>query len=130
MFSTIDDGETWQEYLAAHLGEPIRNFGVGGFGVYQAYRRLLRTEQTEDGAEYLILYVWGDDHFRSVMRCRHAVIYPFWDHEEDFVFTTTFVQYRDGSRLRLSCGEGERVVLVGIPIQNDRSFVYGGIITG
>ena len=53
--SQTSDGETWQEYLAAHLGEPIHNFGVGGFGVYQAYRRLLRTEQTEDGAEYLIL---------------------------------------------------------------------------
>ena len=28
----VSDGETWQEYLAAHLGEPIRNFGMGGFG--------------------------------------------------------------------------------------------------
>ena len=88
--SQTNDGETWQEYLAAHLGEPIRNFGVGGFGVYQAYRRLLRTEQTEDGAEYLILYVWGDDHFRSIMRCRHAVIYPFWDHEGGFRFHNNF----------------------------------------
>lgn len=33
----VSDGETWQEYLAGHLGEPIRNFGVGGYGVYQAY---------------------------------------------------------------------------------------------
>ena len=31
--SQASDGETWQEYLAAHFGEPIRNFGVGGFGV-------------------------------------------------------------------------------------------------
>ena len=31
----VSDGETWQEYLAAHLCEPIRNFGVGGYGVYQ-----------------------------------------------------------------------------------------------
>ena len=29
----VSDGETWQEYLAAHLGEPIRNFGMGGYGV-------------------------------------------------------------------------------------------------
>ena len=28
----VSDGETWHEYLAAHLGEPIRNFGMGGFG--------------------------------------------------------------------------------------------------
>jgi len=30
----VSDGETWQEYLAAHLGEPVRNFGMGGYGVY------------------------------------------------------------------------------------------------
>ncbi len=35
----VSDAETWQEYLAGHLGEPIRNFGMGGYGVYQAYRR-------------------------------------------------------------------------------------------
>src|SRR5256885_2648577 len=35
----VSDHETWQEYLAAHLGEPIRNFGMGGYGFYQAYRR-------------------------------------------------------------------------------------------
>lgn len=32
----VSDGETWQEVLAAHLGEPIRNFGIGGYSVYQA----------------------------------------------------------------------------------------------
>ena len=37
----VNYGESWQEYLAAHFGEPIRNFGVGGHGAYQAYRRLL-----------------------------------------------------------------------------------------
>ena len=47
----VSDGETWQEYLAAHLGEPIRNYGMGGFGVYQAYRRMLREEQTENQAD-------------------------------------------------------------------------------
>jgi len=84
------DGETWQEYLAAHLGEPIRNFGVGGYGVYQAYRRMVRTERTDDGAEYIILYVWGDDHLRSIMRCRHAVIYPWWDHRDGLAFHNNF----------------------------------------
>src|SRR5688572_23993677 len=38
----VSDGETWQEVLAAHFGEPIRNFGVGGYGIYQAYRRMMR----------------------------------------------------------------------------------------
>jgi len=27
----VSDGETWQEYLASHLGEPVRNFGIGGY---------------------------------------------------------------------------------------------------
>jgi len=73
----VSDGETWQEYLAGHFGEPIGNFGVGGYGVYQAYRRMLRVERTADGAEYLIFYVWGDDPSRSIMRCRWGQIYPW-----------------------------------------------------
>ena len=78
----VSDGETWQEYLAAHLGEPIRNFGMGGYGVYQAYRRMLREEKTDHGAEYLIFYIWGDDHIRSLLRCRHAIIYQWRDPQE------------------------------------------------
>ena len=55
--SQVSDGETWQEYLAAHLGEPIRNYGVGGIGVYQAYQRMLRSEMSADSTEYIILYI-------------------------------------------------------------------------
>jgi hypothetical protein len=69
----VNDGETWQEYLAGHLGEPVGNFGMGGFGVYQAYRRMIREEKTDHGAEYVILYVWGDDHIRSLLRCRYML---------------------------------------------------------
>jgi len=69
----VSDGETWQEYLAAHLGEPIRNFGMGGFGVYQAYRRMVREEKTDHGAKYIVLYLWGDDHIRSLLRCRYML---------------------------------------------------------
>ncbi len=61
----VSDGESWQEYLAAHLQEPIRNFGVGGYSVYQAYRRMLKVE-AETPAEYLILNVWDDDHYRNL----------------------------------------------------------------
>jgi hypothetical protein len=67
----VNDGETWQEYLAAHLGEPIRNFGMGGYGVYQAFKRMLREEKTENKAENIIFYIWGDDHIRSLFRCRY-----------------------------------------------------------
>jgi len=62
----VSDGETWAEYLAAHLGEPVRNFGNGAYGVYQAYRLLLRTEAARPEAKYLILNVFDDDHVRSV----------------------------------------------------------------
>ncbi|MSS72494.1 MAG: SGNH/GDSL hydrolase family protein [Candidatus Latescibacteria bacterium] len=61
----VSDGETWQEYLAAHLQEPIRNFGIGGYSVYQAYRRMRKVER-EGGAEYIILNVYDDDHFRNL----------------------------------------------------------------
>jgi len=41
----VSDGETWEEYLAAHLREPIRNLGVSGQGVWQAYLRLCMREE-------------------------------------------------------------------------------------
>lgn len=86
----VSDAETWQEYLAGHLGEPIRNFGMGGYGFYQAYRRLVRTEQGSDQAKYVLLYLWGDDHLRSAMRCRYAVCYPWWDNLDGRAFHNPF----------------------------------------
>lgn len=70
----VSDGQTWQEQLAAHLGEPIRNFGMGGYGVFQAFCRLRRTERTDVRAPYLIFNIWDDDHWRSLMPCRSLVI--------------------------------------------------------
>ena len=61
----VSDGETWQEYLAAHFQEPIRNYGIGGYSVYQAYRRM-RVTEARHPAEYIILNVWDDDHFRNL----------------------------------------------------------------
>jgi hypothetical protein len=78
----VSDGETWQEYLAAHLGEPIRNFGMGGLGVYQAYRRMIREEKTENKAQYIIFYIWGDDHIRSLLRCRY-MLFKEWKAENE-----------------------------------------------
>jgi hypothetical protein len=86
----VSDGETWQEYLAGHLGEPIRNFGMGGYGVYQAYRRLVREERTDHGAQYVIFYIWGDDHIRSLLRCRHAIIFRWWNHQGGRAFHNNF----------------------------------------
>lgn len=61
----VSDGETWEEYLAAHLREPIRNYGVGGFSVYQAYRRMQLVEANRS-AEHIILNIFEDDHFRNL----------------------------------------------------------------
>lgn len=67
----VSDGETWQEILAAHFGEPIRNFGVGGHGLYQAYLRMIQHEDSETGTPYVIVNIWGDDHHRNIMSCRY-----------------------------------------------------------
>src|SRR5262249_55591641 len=102
----VNDAETWQEYLAGHLGEPIGNYGIGSYGVYQAYRRMVREEKTDHGAEYIIFYIWGDDPTRSLMRCRYCSIYPwfkargnqgnfhanFWAHVELDLKTGRFVE--------------------------------------
>lgn len=86
----VSDAETWQEYLAGHLGEPIRNFGMGGYGVYQSHRRMVRTEQSRDASKYVLFYIWGDDHSRSAMRCRHAVTYLWWDRRGGLAFHNPF----------------------------------------
>ena len=61
----VNNGETWQEYLAAHLQEPIRNYGVGGYGIYQAYLRMLKVEK-EASADCIILNIYDDDHYRNL----------------------------------------------------------------
>jgi len=61
----VSDGETWQEVLAAHLCEPVRNFGVGGYSVYQAYLRMLR-EETRTPAKWIVLNIYDDDHYRNL----------------------------------------------------------------
>lgn len=61
----VSDGETWQEVLAAHLQEPVRNFGVGGWSVYQAYLRMIKEEKLAP-AELIIFNIYDDDHFRNL----------------------------------------------------------------
>jgi hypothetical protein len=38
----------------------------------------------------VIFYIWGDDHVRSLLRCRHAQIYPHWDHQGGRMFHNNF----------------------------------------
>jgi hypothetical protein len=66
----VSDGETWQERLAAHLGEPIRNFGVGAYSVYQMYLRMI-TEEERFPARYIIMNIYDDDHQRSMIPLQH-----------------------------------------------------------
>ncbi len=61
----VSDGESWQEYLAAHLQEPIYNYGIGGHSVYQAYRRMSIIEP-DCSARYIILNIYDDDHYRNL----------------------------------------------------------------
>ncbi len=63
--SQANNNETWEEYLAAHIQEPVRNYGVGGHSVYQAYRRMLKVEKQISGG-YIILNIWDDDHYRNL----------------------------------------------------------------
>ncbi|MCB1122328.1 MAG: hypothetical protein KJT03_12320 [Verrucomicrobiae bacterium] len=61
----VSDGETWQEVLAAHLQEPVRNFGIGGWSVYQAYLRMLKEEERTP-SDVIIFNIYNDDHFRNL----------------------------------------------------------------
>lgn len=95
----VSDGETWQEVLASHFQEPVRNFGVGGWSVYQAWLRILREEQRSP-AEVIVLNIYQDDHFRNLDAWRgirvkkHArFIEPTLPYVEVDVKTNQFVEH-------------------------------------
>ena len=75
----VSDGETWQEVLAAFLGEPIRNYGIGAYSVYQAYLRMKR-EEKRNPAPYIILNIFGDDHFRNLISYQAIAMGKIWQH--------------------------------------------------
>lgn len=62
----VSDGESWQEVLAAHLCEPVRNYGIGGYSVYQAYLRMVQKEEVTPG-DLIIFNIFEDDHFRNLI---------------------------------------------------------------
>ena len=62
----VSDGETWQEFLAGHIQEPVKNFGVGGYSVHQACTRMERVELGPETATHIILNIYDDDHFRNL----------------------------------------------------------------
>ena len=77
----VSDHETWQEILAAHLQEPVRNFGIGGWSVYQAYLRMLHEEQYNP-AEFIIFNIYEDDHRRNLDAWRNIRVSKHPQHIE------------------------------------------------
>jgi hypothetical protein len=75
----VNDGETWQEVLAAFLGEPIRNYGIGGYSLYQAYLRMKR-EETVCPARYIIFNIFDDDHYRNLISWQEIANGKNWQH--------------------------------------------------
>jgi hypothetical protein len=61
----VSDHETWQEVLAGHFQEPVKNFGIGGWSVYQAYLRMIK-EEKRTPSEYIISNIYSDDHYRNL----------------------------------------------------------------
>lgn len=70
----VDDHETWQERLGQRLLEPIRNFGLGGGSVFQTFRRMRKEEIGTNAGEYVLFYLWGDDHLRSILGGAYPVL--------------------------------------------------------
>ena len=77
----VSDHETWQEVLAAHLQEPVRNLGIGGWSVYQAYLRML-FEEERTPAEYIIFNIYEDDHLRNLDAWRNIRVQKHPQHIE------------------------------------------------
>lgn len=75
----VSDGETWQEVIAAYFGEPVRNYGIGGYSVYMAYLRMKREERLNP-APYIILNIFDDDHFRNLIGWQAIANGMNWKH--------------------------------------------------
>jgi AraC-like DNA-binding protein len=73
----VSDGETWEEYLAAHLGEPVGNYGVGVYGLYQAYRRMRRVESRRT-SQVVVLYVLPGNVMLSATRSAWYSVSAGW----------------------------------------------------
>jgi len=77
----VSDHETWQEIIAAHIQEPVRNFGIGAWSVYQSYLRML-TEEEKTPAEYIIFNIFEDDHKRNLDSWRNIRVRKHPQHIE------------------------------------------------
>ncbi len=104
----VSDGETWQEHLAAHIGEPIRNFGMGGYGVHQACRRLERMEATDAAAPFIVLNIFLDDHYRSLDAYRTLRLGRWW-RDYDMSLSTSMFHANPWTHVRIDAVSGDLV---------------------
>lgn len=77
----VSDNETWQEVLAAHIQEPVRNFGIGGWSAWQAYLRMLKEEERTP-ADLIIFNFYDDDHCRNLDSWRNIRVRKHPQHIE------------------------------------------------
>ena len=77
----VSDHETWQEVMAAHFQEPVRNFGIGGWSVYQAFLRM-KFEETRTPADYILFNIYEDDHRRNLDSWRNIRVRKHPQHIE------------------------------------------------
>jgi hypothetical protein len=102
----VSDGETWQEYLAAHLASPFETSEWADLASIRLTSRMIREEKRDHGAEYLIFYIWGDDPIRdpirSLFRVRWGEIYPTWDAAHPDIFHGNF---RSNPEMGLDTGQ-------------------------
>src|SRR3954468_5585830 len=102
----VSDGETWQEVLAAHFGEPVRNFGVGGFGVFQAAQRLRRMEDTAAAAPFVVLNIYLDDHYRNIDAYRLLRLGRWW-RDYDLSLSTSMFHANPWTHVRIDPVTGD-----------------------
>lgn len=81
MCHQVSDNETWQEVLAAHIQEPVKNFGIGGWSVYQAFLRMLKEEKGTP-ANFIIFNIYDDDHYRNLDSWRNIRVKKHPQHIE------------------------------------------------
>lgn len=68
----VSDGETWEEYLAGHLGEPIRNFGASE--AMESTRPIATQEAIVDVTHGVVDFLSGCDTWPVAELIRMAMI--------------------------------------------------------
>lgn len=67
----VGDEETWAEILSRHLGCPVRNWGISGYGLDQA--TLLHEMNKDDRAPLTIMAIWPGQIMRIVNRWQYLM---------------------------------------------------------